>query len=100
MKRLAENPGTKAGAQSAVALGRHYLESGELKKAEAALLKFTDSGTDRQYELALGFIALADTYRAMGNKALAREYITSLRDNYPGTEADISDMISKRLKNW
>lgn len=100
MKRLAENPGTKAGAQSAVALGRHYLESGELKKAEAALLKFTDSGTDRQYELALGFIALADTYKAMGNKALAREYITSLRDNYPGTEADISDMISKRLKNW
>lgn len=100
LKRLSSNPSTAMGAKSAVELGRHYLDSGDLKNAEATLLAFTDSGSGQQYQLALGFIALADTYLAKGNKALAREYIISLRDNYPGSEPDIADMIAKRLKNW
>lgn len=99
-RRLAANPKSLSGAKAAVALGQMQLDSRQLKQAEKTLTEFTDAGTPHQYWLARGFIALADTYHAMGKDYLAKEYVTSLRDNYPGDELDIHDMISKRLKSW
>lgn len=100
LANLAANPKSEAGARAAVELGQMQLDSRQYKAAEKTLSDFTDAGTPHQYWLARGFIALADTYHASGKTYLAKEYITSLRDNYPGDELDIHDMISKRLKEW
>lgn len=41
---------------------------------------------------------LSDALRAQGNGFEADEYLRSLKSNYPGTEAEIFDMIDSRLK--
>jgi len=97
-RRLAASPSTLAGARAAVALGEGLLADGDLREAEQVLTDFTDAGSPHQYWLARGFIALADTYAALGKKSLARQYVESLRENYPGKEADIHSMISERLR--
>ncbi len=94
---LAKSPASLNGAKSAVALGQYYLNRKEYAKAQKVLLEFTNEGTPHQYWLARGYIALADAYTGLGKKSTAREYLTSLRDNYPGTEEDIRKMIKERL---
>ena len=56
------------------------------------------SDTPQAYWLARGFILYSDVLRREGNKFEADEYLKSLRSNYPGTEADIFEMIDSRLK--
>lgn len=94
---LAENPDNISGAKAAVELGEWYLANGNSKEALEMLEKFTDAGSVHAYWLARGFIALADAYKAEGNEYLAKEYIKSLRDNYPGDEPDIIQAIESRL---
>lgn len=98
MKSLAASQDSEWSAQSAVRLGEYYLEEDEPAMAEKILLDFIDRGTDEQYWLARGYIALSDAYVALGNEYLAKLYVESLRDNYPGNEADIRAMIRERLK--
>lgn len=98
--RLAENPASLNGAKAAVELAQYYLSRKEYSKAEKTALEFTDAGTPHQYWLAKGFIALADAYHGQGKNAIAKEYLRSLRDNYPGSEKDIHSAISSRLKSW
>ena len=81
-------------------LGQHFIDCREYKKAIDVLTAFTDAGSPHAYWLARGFIALADANHASGKTYLAKEYLKSLRDNYPGTELDIHDMISTRLEKW
>lgn len=100
LTKLSQNPATEAGAKGAVALANHYLSTEQYNKAEKVLTDFAETGTPHQYQLALGFIALADTYHAQGKTYLAKEYLQSLRDNYPGDETDIFEAISSRLKKW
>lgn len=94
---LAENPDNISGAKAAVELGEWYLANGNSKEALEVLEKFTDAGSVHAYWLARGFITLADAYKAEGNEYLAKEYIKSLRDNYPGDEPDIIQAIESRL---
>lgn len=100
MRRLAANPKSLYGARAAVELGQHFLDNGAVGDAEKVLTAFTDAGSPHEYWLARGFIALADVYQKRGKTYLAVEYLKSLRDNYPGSELDIHDMIATRLKNW
>lgn len=100
LAELAKNPVTLAGAKSAVALGEHYLATGSPRQAIKVLTEFTDAGSPHSYWLARGFIALADANHAIGKTYLAKEYLKSLQENYPGTELDIHDMISSRLSKW
>lgn len=100
LERLAQNPKSLTGAKSAVVLGQHYFESGNISGAEKVLTEFTDEGSPHEYWLARGFIALADVYHAKKKDYLAVEYLKSLRENYPGKELDIHDMIETRLKEW
>lgn len=100
LRTLAANTMSLAGAKAAVTLGQRYLDTGRTAKAVELLTEFTDAGTPHEYWLARGFIALADAYHAQGKTYLAKEYLTSLRDNYPGRELDIHDMISTRLSKW
>lgn len=97
-QELASNPSDLYGARSAVTLAQHLLESGNLTKAEKILDNFIDSSTPHAYWLARGYIVLSDVLSNQGKKYIARQYLESLRDNYPGNEVDIKDMITKRLK--
>lgn len=85
------------GAQSAVNLAESYLAEGNLDKAEAAAQKLINAGTPHTYWLARAFITLSDVYSAQGKAFEAREYLISLRENYPGKETDIFKMIDERL---
>ena len=100
LRELAENPKSLSGAKAAVTLGQHLLDTDKLSDAEKVLTNFTDEGTPHEYWLARGFIALADVYHKRGKDYLAVEYLKSLRENYPGKELDIHDMIETRLKKW
>lgn len=98
--RLAENPSSAPGSKSAVILSELEIKQGDFEAAKVRMEEFTDIGSPHQYWLARGFIALADAYYGLGEKSLAREYVTSLSENYPGGEADIKKMISTRLSSW
>lgn len=100
LRRLASNPKSLSGAKAAVTLGQHYFDTGNISDAEKVLTAFTDEGSPHEYWLARGFIALADVYHEKKKDYLAIEYLKSLRDNYPGRELDIHDMIESRLEKW
>lgn len=94
---LGHQPAALSGAKAAVALGDYYLKTRKYQKAENVLTDFIDSGTPHSYWLARAYITLADVYTAQGKSYLAKQYLESLRDNYPGKEADIRKMINSRL---
>ena len=100
LKELSANTASEAGAKAAVELTQYYLDTKQYALAEKTALDFTDAGSPHEFWLAKGFIALADAYHAQGKTLLAKEYIQSLRDNYPGKEAEILNAISSRLKTW
>lgn len=100
LRELAANPHSLAGAKAAVTLGEYYLSRKRYDDAMETLTAFTDAGSPHAYWLARGFIALADACHAKGKTFLAKEYLRNLRQNYPGKELDIQDMISSRLNTW
>lgn len=85
------------GAKSAVSLAETLLSLGEKDEARQVAETFVNSGTPHSYWLARGFIVLADAYKALGKPYEAREYLKALRENYPGNEPDIFQMIDERL---
>lgn len=98
LSRLAANPESLVGATAAVTLAQRLNAAQKYQEAYDLMVDFTDNGTPHSYWLAKGFIALADACNGIGRRDLAREYLTSLRDNYPGNEADIKSDINSRLK--
>ncbi len=98
LSELASNPAGLAGAKAAVELGQYYIGRKDFANAEKTLLEFTEAGTPHEFQLAQGFILLADAYKGQGKKYLAKEYLQSLRENYPGNEPEILNAINSRLK--
>lgn len=97
-RSLAQNPTSLPGATAAVTLAETKLLKGDAEAARSIMEEFTETGTPHQYWLARGFITLADAYSALGQDYLAKEYLLSLRDNYPSDSDDIKSRISSRLK--
>ena len=95
---LARSSDREWGARAAVTLGEELLQQGETSAAEEILLNLIDSGSDNNYWLARGYITLADVYASQGKDYLARLYLETLRNSYPGDEKDINQMINSRLK--
>lgn len=98
LRTLAASSDRYWGAKAGVLLGETLLEDGDAAGAEETLLHLIDAGSDDNYQLALGYIALSDAYVAQGKDYLAKLYLETLRDNYPGKEKEISEMITTRLK--
>ena len=96
LKELSEDTRTAQGAESKYLLAQLYYDNKEDKNAEAVLMSFIEDGTPHQYWLARGFILLADIYIRQGDDFQARQYLTSLRNNYKGDE-EIDAMIEDRL---
>jgi tetratricopeptide (TPR) repeat protein len=84
--------------KSAYYLAQYYYDAKSNKKALDAVNRLVDANPPHDYWLARGFILLSDILRAQGSDFEADEYLRSLRQNYPGTESDIFQMIDKRLK--
>ncbi len=95
---LAASPEDEYGARAAVSLAESQLRSGNAEKARATADALINANPPHAYWLARGFIVLSDALRAQGNGFEADEYLRSLKSNYPGTEAEIFDMIDSRLK--
>ena len=86
------------GAKGAVYAAETLLEQQNFGEAEKVAEQFVNSGTPHLYWLARGFIALSDAYAGQDRDFEAQEYLKALKDNYPGSEPDIFDMIEERLK--
>lgn len=98
-KSLAENPNELNGAKSAYYLAQHYYDVEDMSNARKEVEKLIDANTPQQYWLARGFILLSDINRKEGKNFEADEYLKILKENYPGSEADIFRMIDERLNN-
>lgn len=89
------------GAKGAYYLAESYFSQTpkDMKKAREGAEALIDAATPHTYWLARAFILLSDIHAAEGRTFEAREYLRSLRENYPGQEADIFQMIDSRLSN-
>ncbi len=99
-RTLAKDPSNEYGAQASYELSRMQYEMGNLKGAEQTINTLIDTGTPHTYWLAKSFLTLADVYYKQGNVAQAREYLQSLKANYPGKEKDILNGIESRMNKW
>ena len=99
-RSLAKDPSNEYGAQASYELSRMQYEMGNLKGAEQTINALIDAGTPHTYWLAKSFLTLADVYYKQGNVAQARDYLQSLKTNYPGKEKDITSGIESRLNKW
>ena len=97
-KELATDTDDLTGAKSSFYLAQHYADTGRDREAKTQVTSLIDANPPYDYWLARGFILLSDILRREGNKFEADEYLRSLRENYPGSEADIFRLIDERLK--
>lgn len=98
LNALAKDVSTETGAHAAHELAKLQYEAGNYKAAEATVNKMLDTGSPQAYWLAKQYILLSDIYMKQGRKTDARQYLESLKANYPGKEKEIFDEIDKRLK--
>ncbi|MDO4319927.1 MAG: tetratricopeptide repeat protein [Bacteroidales bacterium] len=96
-RRIAGETDDLYGVKSAYYLAESLYDSRDYDGAREAVEAVIDSATPHTYWLARAFILLSDIYAAQGKTYEAREYLRSLRDNYPGNETDIMQMIDSRL---
>lgn len=89
-----------AGAEAYIRHASLLFRAGRTQEARRAADTFIEKGTPQQYWLARAFLLLADCYHKQGETYVAEQYVTSLRDNYKGEEADIQQMINERLNTY
>ncbi|SEF65925.1 tetratricopeptide repeat protein [Parabacteroides chinchillae] len=96
LKEISKDTRTVHGAEAKYLLAQLYYDTNDDKNAEKVLEDFAKNGTPHQYWLARGFILWADIYIRQGDDVQARQYLTSLQNNYKGND-DIAGMIEDRL---
>lgn len=87
------------GIKSAFYAGQSFFDDNLIDDARRSAEAIIDSATPHTYWLARGFILLSDILARQDQKFEAREYLRSLRENYPGSETDIFQMIDTRLNS-
>lgn len=97
LKALAKDTKSEEGAQAAYELAQLQFDAGNIKQAERTANSLVDAGTPHAYWLARTFILLSDIYVKQGKTSEAREYLQSLKSNYPGKEKDITEAVDQRL---
>ena len=99
-RSLAKDPASEYGAQASYELSRMQYEMGNYKGAEQTVNALIEAGTPHNYWLGKSFLTLADVYYKQGNVTQAREYLQSLKSNYPGKEKEIFNEIEARMNKW
>jgi TolA-binding protein len=99
-RSLAKDPASEYGAQASYELSRMQYEMGNYKGAEQTVNALIEAGTPHNYWLGKSFLTLADVYYKQGNVTQAREYLQSLKSNYPGKEKEIFNEIETRMNKW
>ena len=99
LQTLARDTKSEEGAQAAYELAQLQFDAGNIKQAERTANSLVDAGTPHAYWLARTFILLSDIYVKQGKTSQAREYLQSLKSNYPGKERDILEAVDQRLAN-
>ena len=96
LSMLSKDTRTVYGAEATYQLAQVYFDTKQDAEAEKVLMKFMEEGTPHQYWLARGFVLLADIFISKGDDFQARQYLTSLQNNYKAKD-DIAGMIQERL---
>ncbi len=96
---LSDDPESLWGAKSLYYMAQEEFNRRNTAKAEKAVNRLINANPPHDYWLARGFILLSDIRASQGNRFEAEEYLRSLRENYPGKEADIMQMIDSRLSD-
>ena len=96
---LADDPMSEYGAKSAFFAADALNEAGRSEPALQRAKNLTTSGTPYHYWVARAFILISDILHDRNQDFQAREYLQALKQNYPGSEPDIFDMIDDRLNN-
>lgn len=99
-RTLIKDVNSEYGAQASYELSRMQYEVGNYNGAEQTINALIDAGTPHNYWLAKSFLTLADIYYKRGDVSQAREYLQSLKSNYPGKDKDIFNEIDARLNKW
>ncbi len=94
---LSKDMTSESGSHAAYELGQLQYNTGNYKTAEKTTNALLNSGSPHAYWIARGYILLSDIYVKQGRTTEAREYLESLRTNYPGKEKDIYSDIDNRL---
>ena len=93
---LSKDKRTVYGAEATYQLAQVYFDSKQDAEAEKVLMKFMEEGTPHQYWLARAFVLLSDIFISRGDDFQARQYLTSLQNNYKAQD-DVANMIQERL---
>lgn len=99
-RALAKDPSSEQGAQASYELSRMQYEMGNYKGAEETINALMNAGTPHNYWLGKSILTLADVYYKKGDVSQAREYLQSLKNNYPGKEKEIFNEIEARMNKW
>ncbi|MDE7388354.1 MAG: tetratricopeptide repeat protein, partial [Muribaculaceae bacterium] len=94
---MAKTPADLYGTRAAIARAEAIHDAGRTTEAIDAVNTLIDANPPHSYWMARAFILLSDLLRAEGSDFEADEYLRVLRANYPGTDADIFQMIDQRL---
>ncbi len=97
LKALSKDMHSEAGSQATYELALLQFDAGNLKNAEKSVNTLLDSGSPHAYWIAKGYILLSDIYVKQGKTVEAKEYLESLKNNYPGKEKEIFNEIDQRL---
>lgn len=96
-KKLSTDVSDAYGAEAEYQLEQYLYFDGKKDEAESAINKFLAKGTNHQYWLAKSFILLADIYISENKDYDAKQYLTSLQDNYSNANDGILTEIKARL---
>ena len=99
-RALAKDPSSEQGAQASYELSRMQYEMGNYSGAEETINALMSAGTPHNYWLGKSILTLADVYYKKGDVNQAREYLQSLKSNYPGKEKEIFNEIEARMNKW
>ena len=97
LRELAKDTRNLYGAEAKYLVAQYLYDHKEYAAAEKELLGYIEQSTPHAYWLARSFVLLSDVYVALGKNLDARQYLLSLRQNYPD-DPNINEMIDVRLK--
>lgn len=96
-EELSKDTRTIYGAEAKYLLSVYYFSAGQNKTAKDIISDYFKVGTPHQYWLAKSYILIADILASEGDKLQAKQYLVSLKNNYPDSNDDIHYTIQDRL---